>query len=434
MSKPLRVLLIAEQCNPRMVSVPLEGWSHARAIAALPGVEAHLVTQVRNREAFLEEGLVEGKDFTAIDSEKVAARINRIAEKLRGGKGKGWTTVMALRSIAFRYFEKLLWQQFGPAIERGDFDVVHRLTPLSPTVPCHFARRCRRAGVPLVLGPINGGVPWPAAFDGARRAEREWLSYVRDAHKLLPGYRSTRRNASAIIIGSSASFAQMPRRYHDKSVYIPENAIDPARFGVTRNGPFNKPLKVVFVGRLVPYKGADMLIEAAAPHVKRGELQLEILGDGPEMPRLRSLVDQHGLQQGVSLPGWVEHTQLAQRLARSDVFGFPSIREFGGAVVLEAMSVGLVPIVVDYGGPGELVTDDTGYRLPIGTREEIIAVMSDVFAKILADPSALTAMSDAGRRRVEQHFTWPAKAAQVREVYGWVRGQRDKPDWGMPLA
>jgi hypothetical protein len=59
----MRALLIAEACNPEWVSVPLEGWSHSRAIASI--VDAHLVTQVRNRDAIQRAGLTEGNEFTA---------------------------------------------------------------------------------------------------------------------------------------------------------------------------------------------------------------------------------------------------------------------------------------------------------------------------------------------------------------------------------
>jgi len=59
--------------------------------------------------------------------------------------------------------------------------------------------------------------------------------------------------------------------------------------------------------------------------------------------------------------GWVNHLEIPRRLAAADVFGFPSIREFGGAVVLEAMAQGCVPLIVNYGGPAELATRETGF-------------------------------------------------------------------------
>jgi len=421
-----RVLLIAEAANPEFVSVPLEGWAHSQAISAV--TDAHLVTQIRNRDAILRAGL-RPERFTVINSEAVAKRLWKLGTLVRGGEGKGWTTVAALDALGYYYFERMVWRQFGNRIKAGEFDIVHRLTPLSPTIPSLIAAKCARAGVPFVMGPLNGGVPWPSGFDGARRREKEWLSYVRDAYKLLPGYRSTRRHAAAILIASRDTWAQMDERYRGKCVYIPENAADPARFDRGVSGPAVTPIKLAFLGRLVPYKGADMLLEAAAPLIRAGKATVDIIGDGPEWGTLEEMIEKEGLGAGVTMAGWIKHDELQQRLVRSDILAFPSIREFGGGVVLEAMILGLVPVVVDYGGPAELVTPETGFAIPIGRRAQIVSGLREVLERLAADPGMIRPMGARAKARVLEGFTWDAKAQQVLEVYRWVLGQsRAKPE------
>lgn len=421
---PTRTLLIAEAANPEWVSVPLVGWSLATAIARI--TSAHLVTHVRNNTAILKAGLIEGRDFTVIDSESVARPLWRASTALRGSKGVGWTTSTSIAAFAYYYFEYLVWKRFGKAILRGDFDVIHRVTPLSPTIPSILAKRCLHAGVPFVIGPLNGGLPWPKGFDSARRKEREWLSYVRSAYKFLPAYKSTLVSAAALIVGSNDTLQQIPSVFHYKCIYLPENAIDPDKFSLQALPVYSGCLRACFVGRLVPYKGPDMLLEALAPLLRNGCLQLDIVGDGPLMSTLRDYVRTERLEGSVTLHGWVDHHHLQEVMCRSQLLTFPSIREFGGGVVLEAMALGIVPVVVDYGGPGELVTDGTGFKVPIGQRAEIIANFRATVSALCDAPQQISVMSETARKHARTLFTWNAKAEQVMQIYDWVLGRRNE--------
>lgn len=425
-----RVLLIAEAANPEWPSVPLVGWQIYHAIAGVADV--HLATQIRNADAIRRFGLPEHA-YTTIDTEPIARRVQKVVELGGLTKGKAYTFGTALGAITYYDFERRLWARFREDLAAKRFDLVHRVTPLSPTVPSIIAPRLARLGVPFVIGPLNGGLPWPPGFGATRRREWELLSYVRDAYRLLPGYRSTRAHAAAIICGSRHTLAQMPPWAADRCVYLPENAVDPTRFARPVSRPIESPLRVVFVGRLVPYKGADMLLEAAAPLLRAGRITLEIIGDGPQMTELRDIARREGIAEAVSLPGWIDHKLLPARLIEHDVLGFPSIREFGGGVVLEAMAVGLVPVVVDYGGPGELATPDTGRLIPMGPRDQIIADLRAALDQLAAYPHAVRAMGQRARRRALALFTWPAKARQILDIYRWAQGRRDRPDFGLPL-
>ncbi len=427
----LRVLVLADSANPESSSVSLIGWSLTQALAK--HVDVHLVTKPQNAPAMERAGWREGRDFTTIDPSRVERPVSAMGEAVRKGTGLGWTFTTALASLPYAYFERLVWRAFGQAIQEGAYDVVHRVVPVSPTIPSSMASLCHAAGVPFVLGPINGGVPWPKEFRHALRREGEWLTYLRAAHRLVPGHGATRRLSSAILAGSTHVWGEM-EGFHDRCVYMPENAIDPSRMAAERRPRSPGPLCVAFVGRLVPYKGADMLLEAAAPLIREGKLKLDLIGDGPEMPNLRRQLVQEGIEEGVTMAGWIhDQRAIAPRLARSDVFGFPSVREFGGGAVLEAMALGLAPVIVDYAGPSELVTESTGFRVPIGPRDFVVREFRRIFEELAANPGLAREVGERARERVNRHFTWDVKARQIADVYRWVVGKGERPNFGMPF-
>ncbi len=428
-SKP-RVLIIAEAANPEWVSVPLIGWSLARALSDV--AQVHIVTQIRNRNAFLRAGLVEGQDFTAIDNEALARPLWAIGKVLRMGDGKGWTALQAVSAAAYPAFERKVWRKFGADIRAGHYDVVHRITPLSPTITSPIAAKCAAHNVPFVLGPLNGGVPWPAAFKSEQRREREFLASLRGAYKLLPARRATLKAASAILTGSLHTASEIPAAFKNKVIHLPENAIDPARF--TKTAAHNAPrLRVAFVGRMVPYKGPDMLIKAALPLLESGKIELDMIGDGPMLAALKAEFSHQISKDHLRFHGWLAHEQVQDVLARATLMALPSVREFGGGVVLEAMALGVAPIVVDYAGPGELVRDGLGFKVALSDRAGIIADFRAELTRLTNKPELLRTTGAKGRAHVQEFFTWQAKAHQIAQIYDWVRGRSaQKPEFFNP--
>jgi glycosyltransferase involved in cell wall biosynthesis len=409
-----RILLIAESADPNGSGVALDGWRYASTLAAV--ADTHLVTHARHRAALEGAGLVHGQDFTTIDSrDDVLALTDALGERHVGA----WATTAA-QAVAYGRFEDALWLAFRHRLRHGEFDVVHRLTPFNPAIPSTIAVRLKEIGVPFVLGPMNGPLPLPQQFAEATLARQPWMRYVREAYQFLPGYRATRGCASAIIVGSRDAADRLPRGFADRCFYIPANAIDANRFTKVRRRVAARPIKVLFVGSLTEAKAADMLLEAAAPLVNAGKVTLDILGDGPMYQPLQDTIVRDGLSEGVRLHGWIAPADLQEWLVEGDVLALPSVRDTNGQTVLEAMAVGLPCAVVDYGAPGELVTEQTGFFVPPGARHEIIAGFRDLLDDLWNDPERIESRTEPARQRVAERLTWDAKATEIANVYRWL--------------
>ncbi len=429
--KPLSVLVIAEAANPEWTSVPLLGWSHAYALSKT--CNTHLATQIRNKEAIERTGWKEGKEFSAIDSEGLAAPFHKIALWLRGGDNLGWTISTALNSLVYPYFEYLCWKRFKDELKSGRYDIVHRITPVSPTAPSYLAKKLRKIGIPLVVGPLNGGVPWPKQFLALQHKEKEWLNNVRGLYKFMPGYASLRKHSNAILVGSMATKEQVPKRYQEKTLYLPENAVDSTRFSLRNNSKYELPIKAVFVGRLVPYKGADIAIEAMRELLLNGKIEFDIYGTGPEESRLKEICTSIGVDKSVRVHGFIPNDTLQTKFVKGDILVFPSVREFGGGVVLEAMALGVVPVIVDYAGPSELVTKETGFSIPIGDRNQIVEKLKSTLTNICDKPELLSSMRKKSIDRVQQYYTWERKVEQDMQIYKWVLEKGPKPNFHQPF-
>ena len=417
-SRKLRILLIAELCHPHWASSPLVAYSLAKALSQRDELDVTLVSQVRSRQALESDPIAEKAALHFIDNEFVARPLHRVGELLRGGSQLSWTTAIAASWPGYIIFERMVHRRFGGDLRAHSFDLIHRLSPISPTMGSPLATL---SNVPMLIGPLNGGLPWPAEYPELQKQEHEWLARVRGLYRWLPYYRSTYRHARGVIAGSLHTAGEIPAWFRGCRYYMPENGLDPERIALGSEwmppAPGRK-FRFVTLGRLVPYKGMDLIIQAMAQSTAlQRDAELHVIGDGPYRTTLEAQVSEHGLSSIVTFMGWVEHTKLQDHLHRAHAFVFPSLREFGGGVVIEAMASGLPPIVVDYGGPGELVTDKCGIRLPMAPRKQLVSRLSESMESLLHDPDWCRRMSREGIDRVRRNFTWPQKAAQIVTIY-----------------
>ncbi|MGD1863081.1 MAG: glycosyltransferase [Phormidesmis sp.] len=432
----LKVLLIIEQCNPAWNSVPLEGYRLYAGISRF--VDATLVTHERNKEEL--EKLHSDADIVYLKDSAAVERIEEIGIRLSSFKGQIiWPLRNALTYPVYWGFNRTVHSTFKDAVTRGDYDLVHSITPMMPRYPVKIVEACTKT--PFVLGPVNGGVPFPDGFKNLGRREYSYLNFLRwVGRSIIPGYRATYKKADYILAGSSYTLGLIkqlfPKTRADQIRLFYENGItrsfvrsdqDVAKQKVSIEASVGKKTQLLYVGRLVPYKGADMILDAIGrlEASVREKIYLTIVGNGSEEDHLKAQVKQLGLDQCVHFTGYIEQYQTLEYYQKSDIFCFPSVREFGGAVVLEAMANALPCIVVDNGGIGEYVTEKTGFKIDPISREFVVEKMADYIAQLVEEPALRHDMSYESLQRAKE-FTWDVKTQKIVDIYSDVLGMKPK--------
>ena len=419
----LKVLMIAEHCNPDWVSVPLVAYNFYREISQI--VDVTLVTHGRNREAF--EKYSVHQEITYIDESPIAKKYHRLISNLIEKGRANWPLYLALSYPIYAEFNRNAYRLFSDRVKQGEFDVVHSITPMMPRYPVSMVRACRKT--PFLLGPVNGGVPFPKGFQETARKEKAYWNFLKPLGRyLVPGYIETYKKADRILSGSTYTLNMVKELFSLEDGKIDlffENGISKSFIRQRPKQQLGSKVELLFVGRLVPYKGADLVIEAIGkldPTI-RSQLALTIVGDGSERGELENQVHALNLKETVKFAGWVKQKETYEYYSKADIFCFPSIREFGGAVVMEAMACGLPCIVVNNGGIAEYVNDETGFKIEPVNRAYVVDELARKIELMVTNKDLRESMS---RKAIEyaHEFEWSAKARKIVEIYQELIAQR----------
>jgi len=191
------------------------------------------------------------------------------------------------------------------------------------------------------------------------------------------------------------------------------NGVDPEMFSAADGGP-GEPV-ILCVGNLIPIKGHELLLRAfAAIQNQFSGLSLEIIGDGPERPRLQRLAEELGIAARVNFRGRQGRRQVSEAMRRATVFALPSNYEGLGCVYLEAMSAGK-PVIACRGQGIEEVIEQGVNGCLIGADE--FQELAQTLAGLLSQPDLRRKMGHAARQTILQGYTLQHQAARLLRFY-----------------
>lgn len=168
---------------------------------------------------------------------------------------------------------------------------------------------------------------------------------------------------------------------------------------------------IVSVGRLVPRKGQDVLLQAL-PEIVRAVPTAHVLmvGEGSYEKKLRAILEENGCSEYVTFTGRIQYSDLPRYICAGDVFAMPSRSRLAGLeveglgiVYLEASSCGLPVIAGNSGGAPDAVKEGvTGFVVDGRSRSDVATAA----IRLLSDADLARSMGDAGREWIEQEWRW----------------------------
>ncbi len=303
----------------------------------------------------------------------------------------------------------LLWQRAALGHARGlqarvGFDAIHHLTWCGVRAPTFLGS----LGPPLIMGPLGGGETSPLSLRDGFHFRAKVTETIRDLSnatiKMNPIVRSGLTKSAVIFLRTPDTLRILGRPMRKKAITFFDLGLEPQQACVPRMAR-EKPLKLLYAGRLLYWKGVHIAIRAFAQVSSRmPDAHFTVVGRGPEEGRLKAQAAAHHLGEKIRFIPWLPQEQLFDLYSSHDLFVFPSLHDSGGLVVVEALSRGLPVMCLALGGPRYVVTPDSGIVIDTTglNTERAAEVMADEISRLAAAPARLSALSEGAIARASQ--------------------------------
>jgi glycosyltransferase involved in cell wall biosynthesis len=306
-------------------------------------------------------------------------------------------------------------------------------------------------GKPLVVGPLIAAETPPSEFKPflqrpvSSSAQPRWhparlaARFCRIAVGRAGAAQNHLRHAQCILTGTGAALRGVPEPWRSKCRSLTYAGVEHDVYLPPDPRSDNAAVRLLFVGRLVPYKGLELLLRALAIAAKQHSFHLDIIGTADQVykdfllrlseqlgfvtaPEPDSRSTEHGTRNTnnrstvLFLPPR-PRDQLIQLYQRADIFCFPTICDTYGIALLEAMSCGCAALVSDVAGAGEIVNGTNGLKVPLRAPEQYIAEYAQKLIELARNRQLRHELGDAARRHILREHDWSIIGRRLLEIY-----------------
>lgn len=277
---------------------------------------------------------------------------------------------------------------------------------------------------PFVFGPTGGGLQVPNLLKDYFKKEHPIFSLRKLDPFLLKRkiYQDNFNKAKYILITLGYVRDILGNKYKDKYYELFDTGIDTNLNCRKKEINVKNPIRILYVGRLTRYKGAELLINAVK-QIDNLNFIVDIVGEGEEKDYLKNLVKIHGIEEKVIFHGFVsDQTKIKQFYEFASIFCFPTITEASGNSLLEAMSFSLPIVSINNGGPKYMCPDKGTYKININKSEKMESDIAYYLKELLNHPEKIKQMGDINRQHCVANYDWKVLETRIYNFFDSING------------
>ena len=271
----------------------------------------------------------------------------------------------------------------------------------------------------FVWGPTGGGEIIPSEFTKHYKLKGRLIEILRRAVvkslKYNVGFKSRCKHANLILCKTENHRKIIPVEFRDKAILFTDVAVDSIGFEAYREREVNNIVKYIVVGKLDPWRGFDLLIEAFEIAVKTNpNIHLTIVGKGMDWSRLYNLIQEKNLSKHIEMAGKVSMDSYYKLMKETDVVLNPSLKEGAVTTSFDSMALGKPLICIDTTGYTRYFSNEYAIVLPLQKRAVLIIALKDAIIKLTNAKERANLGGNA--QAIGKQFTWHARGVEIQEV------------------